>query len=67
MAKAYTGPVCYQDGWHWTATPAGPGERLVLEDDGSYRLATAADQSWHDRHHCECCGEPLVGRDGGAE
>lgn len=57
----YTGPVCYQDGWHYTVMtgPDGydaPGEKLHLEDtaDGSefrYRLATEDDASWHDRKH----------------
>lgn len=58
----YDGPVCYQDGWHWTVVtgPDGydlPGEKLHLEDtaDGSesrYRLATGDDtRSWHDRKH----------------
>jgi hypothetical protein len=58
----YEGPVCYQDGWHWTvvAGPDGmdvPGERLHLEDDADsgasrYRLATDDDvRSWHERKH----------------
>lgn len=54
---AYTGGVCYMGGWHWTLEKdaAGfdtPGERLVLDDDGSYRVAGDADtESWHDRKH----------------
>jgi len=52
----YSGDVCYQDGWHMSVVKdaAGhdvPGERLFLEDDGSYRLAVDGDLSWHDRHH----------------
>lgn len=50
-AKAYTGPVAYQDGWHYAATEDGLGDRLALEDDGTYRVATATDESWHDRKH----------------
>lgn len=53
MAKKYTGDVCYEDGWHYAVDADGqPGERLVCEDDGSYRIATDADtESWHDRKH----------------
>jgi len=56
MTKAktdrYEGDVCYRDGWHWTVEDGNPGVRLVLEDDGTYRVATDADtESWHDRHH----------------
>lgn len=49
--------VCYQDGWHYSVVTDEngndvPGERLVLEDDGSFRLATEDDiNSWHDRKH----------------
>jgi hypothetical protein len=49
--------VCYVDGWHHAVVegPDGyevPGDRLVLEDDGTYRPATDADtESWHDRKH----------------
>lgn len=42
-------------GWHYTVVdgPSGemPGERLVLEEDGSYRLAEDGDRSHHERHH----------------
>lgn len=56
MADGYTGAVCYQDGWHYTVVQdaAGhdqPGDRLFLDDDGSYRLAVDGDASWHDRKH----------------
>ncbi len=58
MAKssAYEGSVCYQDGWHYTVVADADGNetpdaRLFLDDDGSYRLATDADQSWHERKH----------------
>lgn len=56
LAGSYTGPVCYVDGWHCTVgknenNEDVPGERLVLEEDGSYRLATEEDESHHDRHH----------------
>lgn len=49
----YSGDVCYVDGWHHSVDDVGdPGERLVLEDDGTYRFATDADtESWHDRKH----------------
>jgi hypothetical protein len=51
MSDSYTGPVCYQDGWHYTVTDDGePGVRLFLDDDG-YRAAAANDESWHDRKH----------------
>lgn len=49
--------VCFIDGWHYSVlTDANendvPGERLVLEDDGSYRVATETDvESWNDRKH----------------
>ena len=68
MAKrAYTGAVCYLDGWHHTVTKDAngddtPGERLVLEDDGTYRPATEQDLSWHDRKHTSFT---LVVPDGG--
>lgn len=53
--EAYTGPVCYVDGWHYPVVPhpdgIGSGDeghvyevpdldrRLVLDDDGGYRFA----------------------------
>lgn len=49
--------VCYVDGWHYSVVEGAdgndvPGERLVLEDDGTYRLAADDDtNSWHDRKH----------------
>lgn len=49
--------VCFQDGWHYSVKDDGaggetPDERLVLDDDGTYRAATDADtESWHDRKH----------------
>lgn len=51
-----TDRVCYQDGWHWSvvADENGndvPGEKLFLDDDGSYRPAVDGDVSWHDRKH----------------
>lgn len=54
---SYTQRVCFLDGWHYSVKDDGnggeiPDERLVLEDDGSYRVATDADtESWHDRKH----------------
>ena len=55
-ATTYEGAVCFQDGWHYTVVSGdegdAPGEKLVLEDDGSYRLATDADtESWNELHH----------------
>lgn len=57
MAKTtdYDGPVCYQDGWHYTVVTDDdgndtPGERLVTDGDGSYRLATDDDTPHNDRH-----------------
>ena len=55
-AETYDGPVCYMGGWHWTVVQGErgeePGERLVLDDDGSYHLADETDtESWHDRKH----------------
>ena len=48
----YTGSVAYQDGWHVAVSDDGvPGERLYLENDGTYRLAADGDSSWHDRKH----------------
>lgn len=49
----YTGDVCYRDGWHYAVDGDGlEGERLVCENDGSYRYASDADtDSWHDRKH----------------
>lgn len=48
----YAGPVCYAEGWHMTVNENGdPGDRLVLQDDGTYRLAQDGDESWHDRTH----------------
>lgn len=42
-------------GWHYSVVdgPSGemPGEKLVLEDDGSYRLAEDGDMSHNERHH----------------
>jgi hypothetical protein len=55
--SAYTGPVRYQDGWHWAleTDPDGGnprlGAKLFLEDDGTYRAAIDGDASWHDRKH----------------
>jgi len=51
----YEGPVCYQDGWHWTVIPDEngddmPGVKLTLKD-GQYRAAELLDESWHDRAH----------------
>lgn len=48
-------------GWHYTVveSPSGyemPGERLVLEEDGSYRLATDEDQSHFEKHHVQYKG-----------
>lgn len=65
MSEKYEGPVCYVGhdheapdgrqllgGWHYSVTEdEQPGERLVLESDGSYRLAEDGDSSHHDRHH----------------
>lgn len=49
---SYDGPVCYADGWHMTVDDEdNPGDRLFLEDDGTYRLAADGDESWHDRNH----------------
>lgn len=51
--------VCFVDGWHYSVKDDGdggeiPDQRLVLEDDGSYRAATDADtESWHDRKHVQ--------------
>lgn len=62
-SSAYKGPVCYQDGWHYTVVkdsaksaefPDGhdvPGEKLYMEDDGTFRLAAGGDLSHHERHH----------------
>lgn len=47
--------VCFLDGWHYAVVQDAdgadvPGDRLVLEDDGTYRLATDEDtESWNDR------------------
>lgn len=49
--------VCYaQDGWHHAVTIGEDGnevvgERLFLDDDGTYRPAVEGDASWHDRKH----------------
>lgn len=64
MREMYEGEVCYVGhnheapdgrpllgGWHYSVVDGMPGERLVLEDDGSYRLAEDGDSSHHDRHH----------------
>lgn len=49
---SYEGPVCYADGWHLSVDEGGnPADRLFLEDDGTYRLAEAGDESWHTRKH----------------
>lgn len=69
-ADYYTGPVCYQDGWHYTVDEnEQPGVKLHLEDtDGGekfrYRLATEHDASWHDRKHGQHVEVKL--EDGGA-
>lgn len=52
----YDGPVCYVDGWHHAVVQndAGedvPGDRLYLEDDGTFRVAVDGDESWHERKH----------------
>lgn len=50
--SVYEGPVCYADGWHHAVDEDGnPGDRLFLEDDGTYRTAVDGDESWHDRKH----------------
>lgn len=55
--STYTGPVCYQDGWHYAVVtdPATGydvvGERLYLDDNGTYRVAVDGDESWSDRKH----------------
>jgi hypothetical protein len=50
--STYEGPVCYADGWHLSVDEDGnPGDRLFLDDDGTYRLAEDGDESWHDRKH----------------
>lgn len=57
MAAVSPEAVCFLDGWHYAVVQDAdgadvPGDRLVLEDDGSYRLATDADtETWHDRKH----------------
>lgn len=56
MTETYEGPVCFQDGWHYSVVPDGnggdvPDARLFLEDDGTYRLAEDSDASWQDRKH----------------
>lgn len=49
---SYDGPVCYVDGWHHAVDENGdPGDKLFLEDDGTYRPAEDGDESWHDRYH----------------
>ena len=65
MSADYTGPVVYKDGWHYSVDENDqPDQRLVLEDDGSYRLATEDDTSWHDRKHGQFASIAL--EDGGA-
>jgi len=65
VSADYTGPVCYQDGWHYTVDENDqPDQRLVLDDDGSYRLANGDDTSWHDRKHGQFAHIAL--EDGGA-
>jgi len=67
MSKSdpYCGGVCYQDGWHYSVDENDqPDQRLVLEDDGSYRLANEDDASWHDRKHGQFAHIEL--EDGGA-
>jgi hypothetical protein len=63
--ETYTGPVVYQDGWHYTVVPhpdgAGngepghvydvPGERLFSNGDGTYRPAVEGDKSHHEQFH----------------
>lgn len=50
--EVYTGDVAYQDGWHIAVDESDvPGDRLFLDDDGSYRLAAEGDESWHERKH----------------
>lgn len=51
MTMPYTGPVCYLDGWHRAVD--ADGDKLYLEDDGSYRFAVDGDESWHDRKHVD--------------
>jgi len=48
----YQGDVCYRDGWHWSVVDGEPGVRLVLDEaEGTFRVATDTDKSWHERHH----------------
>lgn len=55
MAAVSSEAVCFLDGWHYAVVQDAvgadvPGDRLVLEDDGTYRLATDADTvSWNER------------------
>ena len=56
MPDIYEGSVCYQDGWHYSVIQDAngydiPDAKLFLDDDGTYRLATDDDESWHDRKH----------------
>lgn len=56
MSDIYTGPVCFMDGWHHTVATDGdgndtPGDRLVTDGDGVYRLATDADTDDHNARH----------------
>lgn len=61
----YTGPVCYQDGWHYSVDEHDqPGDRLVLQDDGRFRFATGDDRSWHEHAHGQYAHIAL--EDGGA-
>ena len=65
-ADYYTGPVCYQDGWHYSVDENDqPDKRLYLDEkDGSYRYATDEDKSWHERQHGQYAHIAL--EDGGA-
>jgi hypothetical protein len=64
-ADYYTGPVCYQDGWHYSVDENDqPDKRLYLNEDGSYRHANEDDASWHDRQHGQYVHVAL--EDGGA-
>jgi hypothetical protein len=65
VSADYTGPVCYQDGWHYSVDENDqPDKRLYLSEDGSYRYANGDDASWHDRQHGQYAHIAL--EDGGA-
>lgn len=54
MTETYEGPVCFQDGWHYSVVPDAsgndtPGVQLFLEDDDTYRTVEAGDESWQAR------------------